>query len=131
MCFGLFSVEAIRDIDVVLFREGCRCKRSKRDALVRRAEQHVETDLRFSDGGSIIAAEFGRRVTGIEQAGIEKVGTDASGLERELAKTKHAEFECEFDEFSLVATHLMGLLYDCRDGPEYDSGDCFCFALSA
>ena len=51
----------------------------------------------------VVAAELRQRVTGVEQAGIEEVGTDATGFQLELAELQHADFQRQLDELALVA----------------------------
>ena len=60
---------------------------------------------------------------------IEEVWTDATGLQREFAKAQHAQFQRQFDEFFLVPTHAMALLYHVRGAAKYDIGGSICFAL--
>ena len=39
---------------------------------------------------------------GIEQTGIEKIGTFATRLEREFAEAQHAKLNAQIDEFTLI-----------------------------
>ena len=98
--------------DAVLFGQCGGRYGHQRDALVGRPEQHVELNARIDDGTRVIAAECRGGTAGIEQAGVEKVRTDAAGFECELAEAQYAEFDSEIDEFVLVILH--GLVFvDC------------------
>ena len=127
--FGFFAIERVRHVNVVMLGERCRGQRRQRDALVGRTKQHVEANVGLGDRGRVVAPQLGRGVAGVEETGVEKVRAGAPGFQREFTEPQYTEFECQFDEFSFVATHAIGLLYDCRFGAEYDIGDRICFAL--
>ena len=124
----LLAIEAVRDIDVMVFGQCRRGESRQRNALVGGPEQHVETHAGFCNRSRVETPQFRCRVTGVEQAGVEKVRAQPSRLEREFAEAQHAQFERQFDELPLVPTHSSGLLYDVRDVTQYDTGDNVCFA---
>src|SRR6266700_29130 len=85
--------------------EGHRGARGKHDALVGGAEQHVETHTRGEDRFCVELRQALERGTGVEQAGVEKVGSRASRFGDELAEPEHALLDAEGDEVLAKVGH--------------------------
>ncbi len=52
-------------------------RRHQRNALVGRAEQHVELNARLDNGVGVVAAQPGQRLAGVKGAGVKEVRADA------------------------------------------------------
>src|SRR3989475_262768 len=85
--------------------EGHRGARGKHDALVGGAEQHVETHTRGEDRFCVELRQALECGTGVEQAGVEKVGSRASRFGDELAEAEHALLDAEGDEVLAKVGH--------------------------
>src|SRR5262249_11478376 len=105
MVFRLLAVEGERVVVVVMLGECRRREHDERNTLVGRTEQHVELEVEARDRGRVAARELRGCIAAVEQAGIEKVGTDAARLEREFAESQNAELEGQFQELCLVRFH--------------------------
>src|SRR5215218_2037946 len=108
MVFRFLAIEREPQVPAFVFGERRRCRRHERDALVGRPEQHVERHARGSRRMRIKATERGDGATGIEQTGIEEIGTRTTGFKCELTEAQYAEFETELDE---VGWMHGGVLY--------------------
>jgi hypothetical protein len=64
--------------------------RAQRDALVRRAKQHVEFNARGDDALCIELRQPAELGAIVKQAGVEKIGGKPAGLGLEFAKAQHA-----------------------------------------
>src|SRR6266568_3085654 len=85
--------------------EGHRGARGKDDALVGGAEQHVETHTRGENRFCVELRQALERGSGVEQAGVEKVGGRASRFGDELAEPEHALLDAEGDEVLAKVGH--------------------------
>src|SRR5690606_10025535 len=81
-------------------RETNRHAGNQRNALVRRAKQHVTGHAGGADRTGIETAQFTEGLTVVEQPGIEKIRRLAPGLGNEGAKTQHALVAGKFDEIA-------------------------------
>mmetsp|Transcript_61226 Transcript_61226/g.150649 ORF Transcript_61226/g.150649 Transcript_61226/m.150649 type:complete len:214 (-) Transcript_61226:526-1167(-) len=70
----------------------------QRDALVGRAEDHVEVQARGDQAFGIEAGETAQLGAVVEQAGVEEIGAEPAGLGLELAKAQHAGLDGERDK---------------------------------
>ncbi|MNN47286.1 hypothetical protein D3C81_1617010 [compost metagenome] len=77
----------------------------QRDALVGRAEQHIERNAAIDHGSRIESAELGEGETAVEQAGIEEIGAGTPGLESELTETQYSALDGKANEIALVRLH--------------------------
>jgi hypothetical protein len=78
-----------------------------RDALVRRAEQHVGLEVVVDDRLGIEATERGQAGTGVDRAGVEEVRRRPPGLQREAAEPQHVVLQGELDE--LAPAHVTSV----------------------
>ena len=106
MVLGLLPVEGIGDVTPVLIRQGDRRRRRQGDALVGGAVEEVAGQVGGLERGGVEASQPGQGGPGIEEAGVEKVGTVTPGLEGEVAETEDPLVEGETKEFALVILHL-------------------------
>src|SRR5690606_33370816 len=80
MALGLLAIEAVRLVDLMpLCQCGCGYG-DQRNALVRGPEQQIVIQAGMMDCCSITATEEAQRFTGIEQAGVKKIGTRTPGF---------------------------------------------------
>jgi len=105
MILGFLAVETPGQVATMLLGQRHGSGGRQRNALVGRAEQHIEVDTGLHQRGRIEASELGQRQAAVEQAGIEEVGAGAPGLEGELTETQHAAFDGKTDEFALIRLH--------------------------
>src|SRR5690606_26768229 len=82
----------------------------QRDALVRRAEQHVAGHARGADRARVIAAPLAKRGPIDEQAGVEEVGRVAPGLGHECDEAQHTLTAGEGDEIPAKIHGSLGCL---------------------
>jgi hypothetical protein len=94
-----------------------RDRSGQRDALVGRAEQHVELDARGHQALCIELRQTAQLGAVIEETGIEEVGRQAPRLGLELAEAQHAGIDREGHEIlgksvgaggACVLGHLLG-----------------------
>ena len=97
MVLGLLAVVGKRKVASAP-REFHREHRSERDSLVSRAKNHVEFDAACQQATRIELRQPVEPGAVVKQAGIEKVGADASSLGLELAKAQHATIDRELHE---------------------------------
>ena len=106
MVLRLLPVEGIGDIAPMLLRQGDGRRRRQGDALVGGPVEDIAGQVRGLEGGGVEAPQPGQGGSGIEEAGVEKVGTVTPGLEGEVAETEDPLVEGETKEFALVILHL-------------------------
>src|SRR5438445_3115538 len=85
--------------------ESHRGARSKDDAFVGGAEQHVEAHPGGEDRFCVELRQALERGSGVEQAGVEKVGSRASRLGDEPAEPEHTLLDAEGDEVLAKVGH--------------------------
>jgi len=102
---GLLAVVRPRQVAPVLFGQRDGGGRGQRDALVGRAEQHVDLDPGIDERGGVGAAQSCQCGARIDPAHVEEVRTQPAGLERELAEAQHLPAQGQFDEVALVVVH--------------------------
>ena len=112
----LLAVESIADLTPPLLVKGTQLlhgRRAQRDALVGRAEEHVEAPAcvvfglgveRFGVGGGDGADELGVR----EEAAVEEVGAGAVGFQLEGAEGEDVGGEAEGDEGGFPGGEVSG-----------------------
>jgi len=94
---GFLAVEGEGEVLAAL-RKGDGDRGDERDALVGRAEQHVELDAAGFGGFGVEFGEFAERVAIVEQAGVEEIGRKPPCLGLEFAKAQYLATDGEFDE---------------------------------
>ena len=104
MGLGLLAVEGHRHVAAAGGQRD-RKRGCQRDTLVGRPEQHVEAQAGGVEGIGITLAQHFERGAGVEQPGIEEIGTGAAGLEGELAKTQDLPVQRQVQEAALVRFH--------------------------
>ena len=65
-------------------------------------------DAGVDDGLRVIAPQAGCRIAGVEQTGIEEIGADAPGFQRELAEAQDLLLQGKTQEFALILLHGSG-----------------------
>ena len=73
MILGFLAVER-KGVVLALLRQGDGNRRNQRDALVGRAEQHVELDAACRSGFRVESGESAKGVTVVEEPGVEEIG---------------------------------------------------------
>src|SRR5664280_2261166 len=106
---GFLAVERPRHVAGEVLGELHRGGRGERNALVRRAQQHVEIEVPRVDRRRVRPSESRQLHAGVELAGVEEVGRCTAGLERELPELQHLMGEGERDEVTLVVLHGASL----------------------
>ena len=109
---GLLAVKGRADRAAPLRQGDCR-GHGDRNALVGRAEQHVELEARGNDGVGVEAAEFGQLRTAADVAEIEEVGAAQPGLQFKIAKAQHLLANHRGDEAGLGAGGAHGQAVFC------------------
>ncbi len=101
MILRFLAVERKRHICTEI-SQSHRGRRSQRDALVRRPEQHIELDAalctRLQQRLCIKPRQPPQRGAAIEQAGVEKVRRQPARLGLELTERQHLAGQCKLDK---------------------------------
>ena len=71
----------------------------------RRANGAAEGNPGRDDGVRVASAEFGQRGAVVKASGIEKIGTDAARLQREIAKAEIRLVESQLEKPVFVILH--------------------------
>ena len=101
----LFAVETVRQRTRPLSCVGDGDCRYQRDALVCRAEQHIELQSGVLDGAHIERSQLPDAAAVIKQSAIEKIRTGAAGFEGKFAELQNLVADCEVDKFGLIFSH--------------------------
>src|SRR5882672_1377262 len=104
--FCLFAIESEGHI-AAFAREGSRRARCKDDALVGGTEQHVELHARGEDRFCVELRQALQGRSRVEQAGIEEIGRDASGLHYEPAELQRILLDAECNEVLAKVGHEL------------------------
>src|SRR5690606_35436025 len=72
----LFAVVTVWQILPEMIRQGDGRRRCQRNTFICRTEYHIKIYLRRFDRGSVKAPQLCQGTTGLEAAGIKKIGTD-------------------------------------------------------
>jgi exodeoxyribonuclease-3 len=105
MHFGLLAIEAPGHIAlVVVGQRDAGCGR-QRYTLVGGAEKDIECHAAVDDSLSIEPSQSRQVCTGIEQAGIEKIGTGSTGFQGELAEAQDVGADGKLNKVALVIFH--------------------------
>ena len=99
------AVERERHVAAVLLGERDGRRRRERNALVGRAEEHVELDAGLDDRLRVAGAERASAPPSLKSPALKKYGTGPAGLQRELAEAQHLLREDHLDELFLVRSH--------------------------
>ena len=75
------------------------------DALVCRAEQHIELQAGMFDGAQVERSQLPDAAAVVKQSAIEKIRTGAAGFEGKFAELQYLVADCEVDEFGLIVSH--------------------------
>ncbi|MNI46688.1 hypothetical protein D3C73_1011640 [compost metagenome] len=103
MVLGFLAVVGERHVVAAVHRRMA-CQRHRRggrqrNALVRRAKQHVELHTGIQQRLGVELGQLADRAAAVEQAGIEEVRADPTRFDLEAAKAQHAFIKGEADEF--------------------------------
>ncbi len=133
---GFLAVEGVGHINAVLLGEGRGGYRGQGNSLVGGSENQIELNAGIDNRARVMTPKRGQSGARIEASGIEEVRAGATGLECELAETKHATIQGEFQKFTLVRLHSnrwmsrgIGLRYDTRTS--WYEGDMRVISLNA
>ena len=105
MVFFLLAVETVGHGTPRFTRAGNGKRRYQWDALVRRAEQHVELQAGVFDGLHIERAQLRYAGAVVKQPAVKEIRTAATGLERELAELQHLVANGEINKCGLMVFH--------------------------
>ena len=99
---GFLAVECKLEVAPRMLRKRRRRDGDQRDALVGRAEQHIELKIGACDGRRVRPPHRADGGAGVEQAGIEKIRAFAARLQREAAEAQNSQPHAQFDELTLI-----------------------------
>ncbi|MNP36993.1 hypothetical protein D3C76_1304170 [compost metagenome] len=105
MILGFLAIEAPRNVDLMMLCQRHGGGRRQRDALVGRAEQHIERNAAIDHCSRIESAELGEGEAAVEQAGVEEIRAGTPGLESELTETQYSALDGKANEIALVRLH--------------------------